>query len=178
MGRIGDDRPGRPPAGGWPDFADFYRASYERLVRQLVAVTGRRQDAEDVVQEAFARAAQRWEQLSRYDKPEAWVRQVAMRLVIDELRRVRRALAALVRHGPPAPAPGPSETLPAVVDALRLVPLRYRQVLVLHHLADLPVDEVAAELRLPVGTVTARLSRGRALLRAALGPDHAEVLGG
>jgi hypothetical protein len=58
-------------------FDTFYQDSYARLVRQLWAVTGSRQDAEDVVQEAFIRAAARWGRVGAYDQPEAWVRQVA-----------------------------------------------------------------------------------------------------
>jgi DNA-directed RNA polymerase specialized sigma24 family protein len=64
---------------GGGDFDAFYRDSYARLVRQLWAVTGSRQDAEDVVQEAFVRAAARWGRVGAYELPEAWVRQVAIR---------------------------------------------------------------------------------------------------
>jgi predicted RNA polymerase sigma factor len=57
---------------GDADFAAFYEANYERLVVQLFAVTGNLQDAEDVVQEAFARACLRWRRLHAYGRPAAW----------------------------------------------------------------------------------------------------------
>lgn len=156
---------------GGGDFDAFYRDSYARLVRQLWAVTGSRQDAEDVVQEAFVRAAARWGRVGAYELPEAWVRQVAIRLARNELRRVRRGLAALLRLRP-VQQDGPSEDRPALIVALRDLPLRYRQVLVLHYLADLPVQQIAAELDLPQGTVTTQLARGRLALAQRLGTDH------
>jgi RNA polymerase sigma-70 factor, ECF subfamily len=103
---------------GGDGFDAFYRESYAGLVRQRWAVTGSRQDAEDVVQEAFVRAAARWGQVGTYELPEAWVRRVAIRLARNELRRVRRGLAALLRLRP-AKQDGPSEDRPALVTALR-----------------------------------------------------------
>ena len=55
------------------------------------------------------------------------------------------------------------------------LPLSQRQVIVLHHLAGLPVEEVASELRLATGTVKSRLARGRAALASTLQPDRSEV---
>jgi RNA polymerase sigma-70 factor, ECF subfamily len=60
-------------------------------------------------------------------------------------------------------------------DALRALPLGQRQVIVLHHLVGLPVDEVARELRLAPGTVKSRLARGRAAMASTLQPDGSEV---
>ena len=56
----------------------------------------------------------------------------------------------------------------ALVAALKQLPEAQRRALVLHHLADLPVHEVARETGVPEGTVKARLSRGRAALAALL----------
>jgi RNA polymerase sigma-70 factor, ECF subfamily len=155
------------------DFDAFYQDAYTRLVRQLWAVTGSRQDAEDVVQEAFVRAAIRWGRVGAYEQPEAWVRRVATRLALNELRRVRHALAAMLRLKP-AQQDGPSEDRPALVTALRDLPLHYRQVLVLHYLADLPVQQIAAELGLPLGTVATHLARGRLALAERFGTDHVQ----
>ena len=57
---------------------------------------GDRHQAEDIAQEAFARALTRWPRIGRYDQPEAWVRRVALRLTIDAGRRRRRAAALSV----------------------------------------------------------------------------------
>lgn len=139
--------------GGEDDFAAFYREVYPRLIGQVRVLTGEVATAEDAVQEAFVRAASRWRQLRRYELPEAWVRQVAFRLAIDALRRGGRQA-------------GPEDR--TLIEALRRLPLPVREALVLHHCLDLPVPEVAAQLGLPVGTVKARLWRGRARLLALL----------
>jgi RNA polymerase sigma-70 factor (ECF subfamily) len=79
------------------DFQEFYQASYGRTVAMVAAVAGSRHEAEDIAQEAYARALARWSRLRAYDLPEAWVRKVALRLAIDSGRRLRRgALAAFL----------------------------------------------------------------------------------
>jgi len=81
------------------EFRDFYRAAYPRLVAQLYAVTADLALAEELVQEAFVRAASRWPQVGTYQAPEAWVRKMALRLRLDALRRIRRQAVALTRLG-------------------------------------------------------------------------------
>ena len=150
------------------DFGVFYQASYHRLVGQLTVMTGSREDAEDAVQEAFARASTRWATLREYEMPEAWVRRVAVNLATSGLRRARRQLVALARLPPLTIEPAhPTDRL-AIQAGLQLLPLHYRQVLVLHYGADLSVEQVAQQLRLPTGTVKSRLMRARAALGAYL----------
>jgi DNA-directed RNA polymerase specialized sigma24 family protein len=93
------------------DFTAFYEANYERLVVQLFAVTGNLQDAQDVVQEAFARACVRWQRLHAYDLPAAWVRRVAIHLALQGLRRARRTLGLRGRSGPPREPPTSDDEL-------------------------------------------------------------------
>jgi RNA polymerase sigma-70 factor (ECF subfamily) len=156
------------------DFDAFYAATYARLVGQLYAVTDDLAEAEDVVQEAFARAVVRWPRIRGYDLPEAWVRRVAVNLARQGLRRTRRRLRLLIRLAPPPPVPGPSVDGLMLVAALRALPAAQRQVLALHHAAGLPVREIAELLGVPEGTAKARLARGRAAL-AALLVDPQEV---
>jgi RNA polymerase sigma-70 factor (ECF subfamily) len=158
---------------GEDDFSAFYRAGYGRLVGQLLAITGNLQDAEDAVQEAFARASLRWTRLRDFDLPEAWVRRVAINLAASGVRRARRQLAVLARVVPPAPLPARSPEQLALAAALGRLPLRYRQVLVLHYGADLSVEETARQLGVPTGTVKSRLARGRVALQRQL-TDHGE----
>ncbi len=150
------------------DFDAFYQASYGRLVGQLFPITGDLQDAEDAVQEAFVRAAARWRRLRVYDIPEAWVRRVAINIAARGLRRARHRVALLARLGPPPQVPPLSVEALALVDALRTLPVSYRQVLVLHHLLGFPLDDVGRQLNLPVGTVKARLFRARSALAKRL----------
>jgi RNA polymerase sigma-70 factor (ECF subfamily) len=96
------------------------------------------------------------------------VRRVALNLATSGLRRTRWQLAALPRIGTAtAEPPGSTERL-AIEAGLQRLTLRHRQVLVLHHGADLPVEEVARQLRVPTGTVKSRLARARAALGAYL----------
>jgi RNA polymerase sigma-70 factor, ECF subfamily len=153
-------------------FAAFFRVAYPRVVGQLRLLTGDLASAEDAAQEAFVRAASRWGQLARYQHPEAWVRKTAFRLAVDGLRRAKRQRGALARlaAGPERAAPLDTEDR-EVIAALQRLPLPQREALVLHHCLDLPVEAVAAQTGVSVGTVKSRLARGREQLAALLGTE-------
>jgi RNA polymerase sigma-70 factor, ECF subfamily len=156
-------------------FEEFYTATVGRLIGVLFPVTGDLHEAKDIVQEAYARASTRWARLRDYDAPEAWVRRVAMNLATDRGRRLQRQARALLRAGPPPAVPPASVEAMALADALRTLPVHQRQAIVLHHLVDLPLDEVAAILGTRTGTVKSWLARGRRTLAARLGEPE-EVL--
>src|SRR5262245_36790978 len=144
------------------DFAEFYRATSHRTLRYAYGLTGDLAQAQDVVQEAYVRAWERWRRLSGYDDAEAWLRLVVSRLVFDWWRHLRvRRTTALAR---PAPAAPPSEDTVLVVAALKKLPDRQRQALALHYLLDVSVAQIATELEVSEGTVKSWLSRGRASL--------------
>ncbi|TDC74197.1 SigE family RNA polymerase sigma factor [Streptomyces hainanensis] len=149
-------------------FDAFYTASVGRLIGQLYAMTGDLAEAQDVVQEAFIRAWERRTDLDLDGAPEAWVRTVAWRLAVSRWRRVRSALAFARRQGPPAAVPPPEPHHVLLVQALRQIPEAHRRAVVLHHLCDLTVEQVATETDCPVGTVKSQLSRGRAALARLL----------
>jgi RNA polymerase sigma-70 factor (ECF subfamily) len=151
-------------------FEEFFAATYGRLVGLLFAFLHDWAQAEDAVQDAFASALLRWPVLRGYHDPEAWVRKVAFRRAIDHHRRTARQRRTLLRLGPPPSLPPVDATHLDLVRALRRLPLAQREVLVLHYVAELAVERVAAELRLPVGTVKSRLARGRAALAHQLQP--------
>ena len=152
-------------------FDEFYLASYGRTLA-LVAITGTRHEAEDVAQEAYARALARWWRLRGYDLPEAWVRKVALRIAIDSGRRRRHNLAAAVRlaaqRRPAGPEPADDLKYTPLGAALLSLPLHERQVIVLHYVADLPVHAIARECNLSVGTVKTRLVVARRHLEQQL----------
>jgi RNA polymerase sigma-70 factor, ECF subfamily len=157
------------------EFEAFYEAAFPRLVGQLGLVTGDLAEAEDLVQEALARASARWSRLRAYDVPEAWVRRVALNLAASHARKMGRKLAALTRIGPPPVVPPISDDALAVAAALRTLSLAHRQVLVLHYLADLSVDQIACELGISNSTVRGRLARARRVLAAQFGEPSKEV---
>ncbi|GAA2623139.1 SigE family RNA polymerase sigma factor [Paractinoplanes durhamensis] len=149
------------------DFDSFYRDTSRRLLRYAYGLTGDPGEAQDLVQEAYARAWQRWRRLVDYDEPEAWLRLVVNRLATDHWRRlgVRRSRPA----DRPAPIDPPSEDVVLLVTAMRTLPAAHRRALALHYLLDRSVAEIAAETGASTGTVKSWLSRGRAGLAAALG---------
>lgn len=149
-------------------FDAFYSGSVRRLVGQLHAMTGSRSEAEDCVQEAYARAWQRWDKVSGYGDPEAWVRTVAYRVSVSAWRKAANMRAAHHRHGAPDDNRGLSPDYVAIVAALRKVSAAQRQAIVLHHLVGLSVEEIARETGAAAGTVKARLSRGRQALAPLL----------
>jgi RNA polymerase sigma-70 factor, ECF subfamily len=160
------------------DFAEFYTATWSRTLAVTCAMTGDRGAAEELAQEAYVKAWSHWARVSRYDQPAAWVRQVATRLTVSRWRRSKVAASWLARNRPQSAAPPPDETSTALVQALLQIPEAERRAIVLHHLGDLPVDEVARLEHCPAGTVKARLSRGRAALALLLGDDLADESNG
>lgn len=153
------------------EFDAFYMATAIRVVGQVFAVYGDLADAQDVVQEAYAKAWQHWHKLSAYADPEAWVRMVAWRLAANRWRSARRRMSAWVRHGETPPSPGPGPDRVAIMAALQQLPVKQRQVVVLHYLYGHPVAEIAESTGMPVGSVKAYLHRARARLALALGEE-------
>lgn len=147
---------------------EVYDASYRRLVGQLTGVTGDPVEAEDAVMEAFARAVNHSRAFLDADNPEAWLRTVAVNVTRTRWRRnrfFRDVSHRLVAHESYADLP---EDRIALLTALKQLPAAQREAIALHHLADLPVAEVARTVGSPEGTVKARLARGRTALAALL----------
>jgi RNA polymerase sigma-70 factor (ECF subfamily) len=148
------------------EIRDLYAGSYRRLLGQLIAVTGSVVEAEDVLQEAFVRGLDHPRRLGA-DNPEAWLRTVAVNLARSRWRRAQR-LIGLAPKLVDEPRDGDIDGRVDLLQALRQLPARQREVIALHHLADLSVEQVADMLALPTGTVKAQLSRGREALSTLL----------
>lgn len=131
--------------------------------------------AEDVTQDALVRA---WRELPRLRDPErfvAWTRRILVNIARDAERRSRRR-EGIVRIEPLDDASGgggdPSQAADRVTDLMRAMaslPVDQRAVVALHYLADLTLVDVAATLRIPVGTAKSRLHAGLGVLRSELG---------
>jgi RNA polymerase sigma-70 factor (ECF subfamily) len=165
----GDTSDGTAPEqpAGTPSFEEVYLSERGRLVGLLTAMGGNRALAEDVAQDAFARAWARWERVRRSPSPAGWVYRTAFRM---HRRRTRRADVV----------PGRREAHDAVDDAgirldllaaLRGLPRRQRQLIVLRHIGGLPTSEVAQLLGMREGAVRAGVHRAVVALRTALGDD-------
>ena len=157
------------------DARALYDAHYVNLVAQLHGMCGDRGEAEDAVQEAFVRALLKPETFAALDNPVAWLRTVAVNQVRGRWRRLRRhrALQHLLADDA-EPAPGVSPHYVAIVRALQEIPFAQREAIVMHHIGDLSVAQIADALGVADGTVKARLSRGRAALAGLLGDPEAD----
>lgn len=147
---------------------EVYQASYRRLVVQLIGTCGDASMAEEVVQEAFVRAIARSSAFRRMDNPEAWLRHVAVNLARSRWRRMKKFTGLMPRLAVSGTAPDLSPDHVTLMAALARLPQAQREAIAMHHLADLPVHEIAAALGVPSGTVKARLVRGRAALAQLL----------
>lgn len=155
------------------DFDAFYRDTSSRVVHLVYASTGDLELARDAAQEAYARAWQRWDEVSRSDEPIAWVRTVARRIAISAWRKDTNRARAGERHGLPEDPAVPDETRVAVVAALRQLGPEVRETVAMHYLADMSIDQISRLTDPPTGTVKARLHRGRAQLARALDDTEA-----
>ena len=141
------------------------------LLRFCTLLAGGRQAAEDLTQEAFARAASRLTGLPA-DGIGPYLRRTAVNLWRKRLRRVRSEIRALARRGPDPSGRDPAEEQAdrdRIWAALRRLPSRQRACLVLRFYEDLPEREVAKILGCSLGTVKSQTSRGLDKLRRELG---------
>jgi len=149
------------------EFAEFFAASWEPCLRAVAASSGNMTLAEDQTAEAFARAWASWSKVSRHPAPTAWVVRTALNAGASWWRR-RSKESALACHDVVA-ADGQRTGLDtAVLTALRRLPDRQREVIVLRVFLDLDIDTTARQLGIAPGTVRAHLSRAFAALRNEL----------
>jgi RNA polymerase sigma factor (sigma-70 family) len=149
-------------------FVRFFRAEYPAVVALVFGLSGSRAAAEDVAQEAFLRAHRDWRRVEAMDSPEGWVRRVAINLATSRWRRLRAETSALARLSPPVSFVPPDDHLSVFWEEVRRLPSRQAQAVTLHYLEDMPIDEIAAVLKVAEGTVKALLSQGRERLRRQL----------
>jgi RNA polymerase sigma-70 factor (ECF subfamily) len=156
------------------EVAAVYAASSRRLIGLLTVMGGSAADAEEITQDAFVKLLEKWPRVREYDDVEAWLRTVAVRMLISRHRRRRVASTGLLRLSAGNRLTAPASSADDRVDlaaALATLPVSHRAAVLLHHVHDLPVDEVAAILRVPAGTVKSRLSRARTALAPLVGDD-------
>jgi RNA polymerase sigma-70 factor (ECF subfamily) len=156
------------PSGVPIDFDTFFVAEYAGLVRLAWILTGRREVAEEQVQEAFVSAHARWGRVSRLQQPSAWMRRVVTNRCISTLRRRAIELRVLgqLRESEALALPAESEE---VWSAVRRLPRRQAQVVALVYLEDRSIRDVASILGCSDATARTHLRRARARLAAGLG---------
>jgi RNA polymerase sigma-70 factor (sigma-E family) len=150
---------------------ELYARHYRGLVRLSALLLRDPWAAEEVVQDAFVAMHGAWRRLREEDKALAYLR----RAVVNRSRSALRHRAVVERHSTaeeylPSAEAGALARLDAdaVLVALRALPARQREALVLRYWADLPEAEVAAAMRVSKGSVKTHTSRGLSALRTSL----------
>jgi RNA polymerase sigma-70 factor (sigma-E family) len=166
-----------PAAGADGNLVELFREHHLELVRLALIVVGDLATAEDVVQDVFERMHRRWHRLHNPASGLAYARSS----VLNACRSVHRRSAVARKHAPQlaagSAATGPDSTS-ALADrselaqALRALPRRQREVLVLRYYADLDVAEIAATLRIAPSAVRSNCTRGLVALARILGEDE------
>ncbi len=150
-------------------FEALYRREFAAVVALAYVLSGSRQAAEELAQDAFLAAHRRWDDICRYDDPAAWVRRVCANRSVSLLRRRMSEAKALTRLAGRRALP---DELPADASSfwrsVRRLPGRQAQVVALHYLEDMSVADIAAVLECAEGTVKAHLHRARKTLAAQL----------
>ncbi|WP_433302005.1 SigE family RNA polymerase sigma factor [Actinoplanes sp. CA-030573] len=150
------------------EFASYFAGRAGAVRRLAYALCGDWHTADDLVQITFVKVYPRWRRV-RGDAIDAYVRKVLVNSYLTHLRKHRRE--TVMAEPPERAERATSERAPGndeLGDALRRLPAQQRAVVVLRHLEDLPVAEVAALLKIAEGTVKSQSARGIAALRAAL----------
>jgi RNA polymerase sigma factor (sigma-70 family) len=157
------------------DFAEFYRESKDACLFAVLVSVGDRDVAQDLVDEAFARAWASWRSVGRHPAPAAWVVRTALNASISRWRKRRREV--------PLPEPGriagsaagqmDTDSLldPRIMAALARLPARQRQVVTARLLLDLDTSHAAEMLGISPSAVKAHLARAIATLRSDLIPE-------
>ena len=152
-------------------FTTFFRSEYPSLVRTLFLVVHDRELARDIAQDAFIQLFARWRRISHYDRPEAWVRRVGIRMAVRASAR-ERVRPRLERELDFATLPNPVDI--DLVRAIGRLPASQRAAVALFYLEDRPVSEVAEVLACSDVTAKVHLYRARKRLAELLGDKAAE----
>jgi RNA polymerase sigma-70 factor (ECF subfamily) len=161
---MGEDRMNEAEA----EYAWLFATEFRPVARTVFLIVHDRDRAEDITQDAFVELLRHWRKISRYDRPGAWVRRIAMRMAIREVRRERRRPAVeLEALQPTLPAPADDDLRRAIRD----LPPMQRAAVVLFYFEDRPTAELADILGCSDATVRVHLYRGRKRLAEILGEE-------
>lgn len=148
------------------DYDTLFREWYPRLVSLGISMTGRRDVASDIAQESMLRAHRSWPEVAAYERPGAWVRRVAVNLLIDYQRSTQRERVAVERLSNPEALSTPGPAASRWLELTASLPDRQRQIVTLYYADDLAVGDIAALLDISEGAVKASLFKARTAIRA------------
>jgi RNA polymerase sigma factor (sigma-70 family) len=154
------------------EFAELFAAAYPQVVRTVWFVIHDRAAAEEVAQDAFTELFRDWARLRDFDRPDLWVRRVAIRKAQREAsRRTRRVVLEHAASNGTLIEDGLRLPDPELVAAIRALPPKQRAIVVLFYLEDRPMDEVADLVGCSTSTGFVHLHNARKRLAATLGEE-------
>ena len=164
-------------AAGSEDFEALFLHEFPRLARTVHHIVGDRARAEELAQDAFVELLRHWRTVSTYDRPDLWLRRVAIRKAQRERHRGWRrqeleSLTATTAVVDPPPTPAPE-----VLEAVRRLPPRQRAVVALFYLEDRSMTEIADILEMKESTGWSQLHTARKRLAAALHQEVPDAIG-
>ncbi|KAA3641685.1 MAG: SigE family RNA polymerase sigma factor [Armatimonadetes bacterium] len=175
----GEETPFVPVIRAVEPFDRFYAREFRSVVGLAYALSGSRSGAEDIAQEAFIAAHQKWDRIGSYDKPEAWVRRVVSNLSVSRFRRRASEIKAMTRLAGFRSDHVSLGELPSEADhfwaQVRKLPKRQAQAVALHYLEDLAVADIADILDCSPSTVKVHLHKGRQALAERLDMPGGEL---
>ncbi len=160
--------PNRPPLS----FEDFFRAQYTSLLRAMYLICGSSPEAEELAQDTFVRAYERWELVRRAENPGGYVYRIGVNLYRSKLRRAARAARKAIR---PVAEPDPfaaADDRDAIGRALASLPKGLREAVVMVEWLGMTDDEAGQALGVSPVTVRVRIHRARGRLRPLLGGEN------
>ena len=167
---------GHPSAASPRDFDTLFRAEFPRVARTVHHIVGDRLQADEVTQDAFLELLRHWPKVSTYDRPELWVRRVAIRKAQRERHRTwrRRELERATVEPESTEAPTPA---PEVLLAVRALGPKQRAIVVLFYFEDRPMAEIAEIVGCSESTGWSQLHNARRRLAATLGEEVSDDVG-
>ena len=149
------------------DFEDFFRAEYQTLLRAMYLISGTRDEAEELAQEAFVKVLERWDRVREMDNPSGYLYRTAVNTRRSVARRLRLAAQrALFLHSPDVIAQ--SDDRDQIRRALALLPVSQREAIVLVEWLGLTDAEAGRVLGVSAGAVRVRISRAKASLQTPM----------
>ncbi len=156
------------PMSDESDYSAFFLEQFPRVVRTIHLIVRDRGRAEDIAQDAFVQLLKDWPRIASYERPDAWVRRVAIRMAVRGVRRDQLWSVLRARIGirpPPEPRDLDVET------AVARLPRAQRAAIALFYYEDRPVSEIALILGCTESTARVHLHHARRKLAVLLGEE-------
>jgi RNA polymerase sigma-70 factor, ECF subfamily len=153
------------------DFDGFYKSEYGRIVRLMFGLTGRWPLAEELAQESLLSAHRNWGRVRTLDRPDLWLRRVAMNRAISARRRLLAELAALGRVRAPAATESPLPADEQIWHEIRRLPRKQAAALVLSAVEGLSHAEIGEALDCSAETARTHVRRARETLQRTVKPE-------